>query len=65
MRRPLRGNALVSHTLHSPSFPSCGNKLAAIHPFSRALHVNVGGQKAWFLAALSKALGLTHSRKGR
>jgi hypothetical protein len=34
--------------------------VAAIHPFSRALRVKGGNQKAWFLVALSKALGLTH-----
>jgi hypothetical protein len=50
----LRGHALVSHTLHSPSFPSCVNKIDAIHPFSRALRVKGGCRKARFSATLIK-----------
>jgi hypothetical protein len=57
------GNMLVTHSLHSPSFPSCGNKIAAIHPFSRALRVKVGNQKARFLVALSEVFRGAHSRK--
>jgi hypothetical protein len=49
-----RGNALVTRSLHSPGFPSCGNKIAAIHPFSRTLSVKGGNQKARFLVALSE-----------